>query len=55
MEVTGPPKDIDVAVWDSCWRTVGFSVSPNHPSRCLLMKLPFSRQFLWFWWPSELA
>lgn len=36
MEVTGPPNDIDVAIWDSCWRTVGFSISPNHPSRCLL-------------------
>lgn len=21
MEVTGPPKDTHVAIWDSCWRT----------------------------------
>lgn len=32
-----------------------FSPPPNHPRRCLLMKLPFSRHFLSFWRPSELV
>lgn len=28
-------------------------MSPNDLSRCLLMNLPFSRQLLCFWRPSE--
>jgi len=28
-------------------------MSPNHLSRCLLVNLPFSRQLLCFWRPSD--